>query len=402
MGDGMKRLCTTCLLFTLLLILLIPAGCSEDSDNPVDPGPPSFHGTITSDGSGLMDVLVVVHDRLTNAKFFASTDANGRYSIEADEAVYDLGLFAEGYVTYFRGPMELGPDAIVFDYEMTPSTGLDAETISGELTLADGSVAANYTIEMSSFTADTSETSLATTTSADDGTFLLPVVGDMELDLDFSDSDGRLVEFIDIIKLAEPCQVSFVLGTGNVNVLRHHEAASPSGVSRGVKGPHATSEIDSSAGNIPFSCTGSGITYFPHPAYPFGQLGPDAGNMLVCANLIDSTSTNEVNIWVASDGDWCMPYALHVSNDGGNIPGTSRSYAGQYRAQSYFDQYWHDRCPSASMMPPLIYVDSPGEYSSSYGMISGSSDCGSDMPSTSHAATPAYDIWVKLVMIRLE
>ncbi len=401
--------------FIVIVTLLLPIGCSDDDNDdatPVGPDALAIHGALqTQDGTGIEGIRVILHERTTNAKLQTLTNAGGAYSIEVIEGAYDICFFHEEYVTYYYGPLIVGTTPVEFDQTMLSAGSMTTTRLTGALRLEDESPAAGYTVALSSFVADTSETAEAHATADEAGVFDMTIEGRIHCDLDIVSPDGDSLEFIDIMKMRQPCVVEFVLETGQVNVKRHHlsDAQPPS-----AKRHTQTAPVDTTRNTIPFTwheyiqdcyvfCNDYEFEGDPY----FGQLAPDGHNMRICNNGTDSSATSEFPIWVSRDGAWMAPYSFNLHYDGSNLPVVNKSATAIWIAYPYYYYYWTNaQAPVDDNILAGFTITSRSATNQTYTCSYGYSAGGTIYPNGSFPAvtdtSAVNDAWMKIWSIEMD
>jgi|GEM_PF-6553876 len=390
-------------LLILTIVLLLFTSCENDSnDNTFSgPGDLTIYGFLTTDQGGeVSDARVILHERSTKEKYQTTSDNNGYYSIELEVGSYDICFFHSGYVTYYHGPIEVANSSVEYDKMMLERSSMTNTLLSGNLYLSDGSPAVDYSVVLSSFVADTTETSSGSVTTDSEGYFEMDIRGRVHFDLDITSPEGEFEEFIDVMKMDQPCKVEFVIGSGNVNVHRHHIAASHHSSSM----TRNSQVIDTNNSTMPFSWSIESTYVFKNDCYfegdttLFGQLCNDNNPMSFCNDGLDPSATTQLNIYISRNGVWLQPYALHIFDYGNNIPILNHAYIGCWSARTYYEYYWQNEGGLFSIDNPVLWT-TPGVANTAYVTSFGYSDAWDETTPEIRECNDTNDNWVKLWFI---
>lgn len=316
-----------------ILSLLVFTGCGGSGG-----GTESLTGHITADnGTSLVGVDIVAMERSTNEKFRTTSLADGSYVLEVTDGVYDLGYDLDGYVTYFVGPINLYT-GIEKDVVLTNSTGMLTSRIYGQVSLPDGSPATDWNVLFRSIVSPhTGDSSLITLdTVATDGTFDVALGGDnvsgynheFTLDLEYFDTDGTLVEFVDIAKLDRPCFVEMIVNTPVQNVLRHsdstleHTEQTANSRSKNSRSSNEEFVFDYTESQDSYSSGyfGGGADYWygrlrPHGESHLATFSTNLGSQATAysSQLLNAKSNDDFKkLYSDDDGNWWYDYAIHL------------------------------------------------------------------------------------------
>lgn len=190
---------------------------------------------VGEDGAPLVGVRMVMQERTTRQETQAVSGGGGRFFAELPPGVYDVGLNLEGdpeRATAFYGPVTVDP-VQRRDFVLPLVGGQPAGRVFGRVFSRHGVPAAQRkVVARPGFLAgkgDGNDDLLAVSTlTGGDGSFSLDLGTSAEIgmDLEISESDGTLDEFIDVGKLSKPLYLEFTVEESPVeNQLRVHEAA---------------------------------------------------------------------------------------------------------------------------------------------------------------------------------
>ncbi len=308
--------------FSLFIFALVTVMClSAEARAEV-----SLSGTVlNSEGNPVSGARVMAVGRSDNSEHEDITDSRGKFHVSLKKAAYDLGVLADGYVTYYIGPVVVDGETRQ-DVSLRLSEGLSSDSIFGTIRDEDGDVLAEATISIhpnEGAPADFPQGLSAATNR--NGTFSLGNVPESYLDLVVTGKGVEQTEYIDIVKGAGPCQVDFRVNTRWPNeVIAGMEADLSS---------TGDSAISSSVDVMSGSCSLGLPAGIPvnSPWYLVSGCGACAikGGSSGIQGEINCEDTSPIRCWeikVGNDGSWWYDYAVHTWNNCfiGNL--TSISY----------------------------------------------------------------------------
>lgn len=216
--------------------------------------------------------------------------------------------------------------------------GMLASRIYGQVTLPNGNSASGWKVFFRSIVSPhTGDTSLITaSTVSDNGTFDIHLGGDniseynheYALDLEYHDTDGFLVEFVDIAKRDRPCFVEMVVDSPIQNVLRHsdstlaHTQEASASTRKSTRSSNEEFVFDYTKSQDSYSngYFGGGSDYWYGRLRPHGKSHPatfstDLGSQATAysSQLLNSKSNGDFKkLYSDDDGNWWYDYAIHL------------------------------------------------------------------------------------------
>lgn len=306
------------------LLGLLISGCGGSGESGLETGPTqgtgsttSLTGKVTSEGGApIGGVRVVVHERISNAKFIGESADDGSFTLYVPAGVYDLGLDKENdstTATCFYGPLDTA-GTLPSTYILRSSGGRSADRVFGKLWLQPGNPAPSRKLTLVADHGHGRRRRPANVTARTqaDGSFelTLPVTDELGLNLEIYDGSELLDEFVDFGKLEKPAYLELASEQSPVeNVLRIGQTlpTGAAGPADNVGGEVHNFNFNESQrrgfvmdnGRIPVDNT-------TRKVYDLLQ-NPDYG-----ATNLFKLGPQPSQIRLASDGFWFWRYAIHV------------------------------------------------------------------------------------------